>query len=61
MIPLGVLKRRAKLTLRKPTFQSERVENVYPDHEKYLRDVGLAHPIPPTMVELWKGQYKKVY
>ena len=58
-IPLGILNCLAKLNSRKLSFRSEIVENVYPDHLNALRKVGLAHPIFPTMGELWKGQDEK--
>ena len=36
-IPSGVLNWLAKITSRKPSFQYERVNNVYPDHVNSLR------------------------
>ena len=40
-IPSGVLNRLAKLTSRKPSLHSERVDKVYPDHVYALRKAGL--------------------
>ena len=37
VIPSRVLNHLAKITSRKPTFHSERVNNVYPDHVNDLR------------------------
>ena len=40
-ISSGLLIYLAKLTSRKPIFNSERVEKVYPNHVKYLCKAGL--------------------
>ena len=46
VIPSSVLNHLAKITSRKPTFHSERVNNVYPDHVNALRKTS---PIFATM------------
>ena len=40
----------------KPSFHYEGVDKIYPDRTNSLRKAGLAPPIFPTMVELWKDQ-----
>ena len=52
-IPLEVLNRLAKITSRKPYFNSERVENVYPDHANVLHEAGLSTPIYPPIGEFF--------
>ena len=42
----SVLNHLAKITSRKPTFHSERVNNVYPDH---MNALSKTSPIFPTM------------
>ena len=59
-VPLGVINCLEKLTLCKPIFHSERVENVYRDHMEALREVGLIPPIFLKMGELWKVQDEKM-
>ena len=58
-IPPGVRNHLAKITLRKPSFHFEIVENVYPDHVNALHKAGLAPSILPKMGELWKGRDEK--
>ena len=58
-IPSRVINYLAKLTLHKPIFQSERVDNVYPDHVNALCGEGLAPSIFPTIGELRIFQDKK--
>ena len=55
-IPSGVLNHLAKLTSQKPSFHSEGVVEIYPDHANALCKAGLAPTIFPTMGELWKNQ-----
>ena len=59
-IPSGVLRRFVKLTSRKPSFHSERVDKIYLNHTNALCKVGIAHPIFPTMGELWKNKDEKM-
>ena len=51
----------AKITSRKPSFHSERVENVYPDRVNALRKARLEPPIFPTLGKLWKDKDEKTY
>ena len=60
VIPSGVLNYLAEITLQKLIFNSERVDNVYPDHVNALREASLAPSNSPTMGELWKGKYDKM-
>ena len=55
-IPSGVLNRLGKLTSRKPSFHSEGVDKIYPDHANALRKAGLAPPNLSTMGDLWSKQ-----
>ena len=50
----------SKPTSRKTSFQSKRVDNVYPDHANDLHEASLASPISLKMGELWKGQDGKM-
>ena len=43
-IPLGVLNRLAKLTLKKPSIHSEGIEKILPNHARTLPKAGLAPP-----------------
>ena len=45
---------------RKPSFHSEGVEKIYPDHANDFRKAGLARPISLTMRKLWKNQDEKM-
>ena len=56
VIPSGVLNRFSKLTSREPYFNSERLDNVHPDHISALRKVVIAPPSLFTMGWLWKGK-----
>ena len=59
-IPSGFLNFLAKLTLQKPSLNSERVEKIYPDYARALCKAGIAPLIFPTMGELWKNQDDKM-
>ena len=60
-IPSGFLNRLGKITSRKPSFNSEVVDKIYPNHAKSFRKAGLASPILPTIEELGKNQDEKMY
>ena len=55
-IPSGVLNRLAKITSRKTSIHSERVETINSEHANTLRKAGLAPPYFPTMGDLWRKQ-----
>ena len=48
-IPSGVLNHLAELASRKPSFQAEVVDTIYPAQSNALRKEVLAPPIFPTM------------
>ena len=53
-IPSGVLNHLAKLTSRKISIQAEAVDTIYPTQVNALLKAGLAPPVFPTMVDLWR-------
>ena len=55
-IPLGVLNRLSKLTLRKPSINSEAVDKIYPGHANALHKAGIAPPNFPITGDLWGNQ-----
>ena len=59
-IPSEVMNRLAKLTSRKPSFRSEEVYKVYPDHANALHKAGLTPPNFLIMGDLWKMQDEKL-
>ena len=48
------------ILLRKPSFHSERLDKIYPDHANALCKAGLAPLILPTMGELWENNDENI-
>ena len=59
-IPSGFLNLLDKLTSRKPSIHSERVDKIYPNHINALRKAGLTPHNFLTMGDLWSKQDEKV-
>ena len=55
-VPSGVLNCLVKFTLIKPSYYSERVDKIYPNHTNSIHQAGLLPTILSTMGELWKNQ-----